>query len=238
MANPVILPVNWFEQLPGLCGAATAQMILNSKGLVGTLEADQQTLWTRIQTNTAGIRPAGEILGQDCPEFANQICERCDRKDPFTCWCTHPAALEATLNGYLNPGVILTTHADHRAATARALESIDAQLPAAMLVYGWLHWLTVVGYTPGDDDPDSEAIGGRQITDVYVHDPRQGGTANQRIVAFDWLFGYLTIPIPCGALAARYAVIAAAPLREQAVQPAQPSGPVGETSTREQPGRT
>jgi hypothetical protein len=73
---------------------------------------------------------------------------------------------------------------------------------------------------------------------VYVHDPREGGTANQKIAAFDWLFGYLTIPIPCGELATRYAVIAAAPPLEEAEEPVPPSEPVDDDSEPNESGRS
>ena len=62
--RPIELPVSHIKQAPGLCGAATAQMMLHYKGLAGTTPAVQLAIFTDIQNATPGMRPA-EFPGQD-----------------------------------------------------------------------------------------------------------------------------------------------------------------------------
>lgn len=76
MPEPIVLPVTRCEQLPGLCGAATAQMILHFKGLTGPT-VETASIVAEIQANTAGQRPRGKIHEHDCPAFDNQKRERC-----------------------------------------------------------------------------------------------------------------------------------------------------------------
>ena len=67
----VELKVVRFPQKPGLCGAATAQMILFYKGLIGNQVTDQDNLWTLIQGHTVGPRPTGvSIAPTDCPTWS------------------------------------------------------------------------------------------------------------------------------------------------------------------------
>ena len=210
MPEPIVLDVTRCEQLPGLCGAATAQMILHFKGLTSSTVEIQRALWEQIQANTAGQRPRGKIHEHDCPAFDNQKCERCRDDRLHTCWCTHPRALEATINDYLNPGVTFTLHRDGRTATAQALASVDAKVPAAVLVYGWVHWLTVIGYTPGEGAGDDSTIiiGGRPITEVYVCDPSTSAGKDHAMAVRTWLNFYLTFPVQCGEFVNQYPVIA------------------------------
>src|SRR6478735_9102203 len=96
----VELIVERFEQRPGRCGAATAQMILFYKNLVGSQITVQDALWTQIQGNTGGVRPASPpaVIGTtDCPTWSTQQCDQCGGAKAFTCWCTYPPALLAAL---------------------------------------------------------------------------------------------------------------------------------------------
>jgi hypothetical protein len=227
VADPVTLPVTRFEQLPGLCGAATAQMILHFKGKAGSSLQQQRDLFEGIKTNTAGRRPRrGCVKLHDCPAFPNQKCARCEGERCFTCWCTYPPALERTLNDHLTEPVVLTTHVDDVEASARALESVDAGLPPAVLVQNGLHWLVVSGYTPEGDEDAGLPIGDRVISEVHVKDP--GVSAANQLIAIDtWLDDYVSPVVLCGDFLDLVVVIGAPGERDSLVQTQKPAPPGG-----------
>ena len=200
------LQVTHISQDPGLCGAATAQMILHSQGLAGATMAVQHQIFADIQTNTVATRPAAtkKIKTHDCPKWATQKCAKCAGADAFSCWCTYPPALERTL---IQRGLAVTqtTHASDLDAAARILDCIDLDVAPAVLVEFGNHWLTVTGYETGTGPDDAVLIGGRWISDIYLHDPNL--TAGSGVTIAAWLKDYLSPVVLCGDFVGLHVVI-------------------------------
>jgi hypothetical protein len=217
----VHLPVVRFVQKPGLCGAATAQMILHYKNLIGNQVADQDALWAQITTNTGGARPLSppaNIASHDCPPFATQQCDKCVGATVFQCWCTFPPALLATLQSYNLPFAMLIP-ATGQAATADVIASVDFDIPAAALVQAGLHWIAVAGYETGGANP--QLIGGRAISAIYIRNP-EVGAANQGVPIDTWIDDYMTPTIQCGGFLNKLVVVVAT---AQAPTPQAPAAP-------------
>ena len=218
----VELPVLHISQDPGLCGAATAQMILHSQGLVGATKAAQHQIFAAIQLNTTAKRPTTKkIKTQDCPEWDTQKCTKCAGNDTYTCWCTYPPALESTLN---QGGLVVTqtTHADDLDAAARILDCIDLKLAPAVLVKFGNHWVTVTGYETGTGPNDSVLIGGRWVSDIYFRDPSLTVFSGATIET--WLKDYLSPVVLCGDFVDLLVVIGPAPMAVVSTTTASPSG--------------
>ena len=204
----VDLSVVRFEQKPGRCGAATAQMILHYKNLIGSQTTDQDTLWALIQANTGGARPASppaSIQPHDCPQWISQQCDKCRGAPQFTCWCSYPRALQITLTLYNLP-LVLSTPGTDQIATASVIDSVDFDVPPAVLVQFGLHWIAVTGYET--DGANAQLINGRSISEIYIHDPAVG-VANHSIAMKTWMDEYLSPVIQCGIYRNRLVVIAA-----------------------------
>ncbi len=218
----VELPVTHISQDPGLCGAATAQMILHSQGLAGATKAVQHQIFADIQTNTTGKRPTKKkIKTQDCQEWDTQECAKCAGDDTYTCWCTYPQALESTLN---QRGLVVTqtTHANDLDAAARILDCIDLNLAPAVLVEFGNHWVTVTGYETGTGPNDAVLIGGRWVSDIYIRDPSLTDSIG---VAIDsWLKDYLSPVVLCGDFVGLHVVIGRAQMAVVSTTTASPTG--------------
>ena len=173
----VQLPVVRFQQKPGRCGAATAQIILffTNPAQVGNTPGDQDALWASIQINTGG-KPPASVPASDCPTWNTQQCDKCVGATSFVCWCTYPPALEATLAYYLP--MALATPLNDQIFTAAVIDSVDFRIPAAALVFNGLHWLAVAGYET--DGPHPQTVNGRAISAIYVSDPEVGASQSQR----------------------------------------------------------
>jgi hypothetical protein len=208
MPPPLVeLAVTRIVQKPGLCGAATAQMILHFTSMVGTTQNVQLALWAKIQANTNGNRPAAAVNPHDCPAWPTQLCDKCAGEQSYTCWCTYPDALRATLTAEGQAVTLSAPFVDTDAA-ALILRSIDANFPPAVLVKAGLHWLAVAGYQPGDNGVGRQ-IDGRFITHIYVRDPASGAT-NHEIAIDTWMDDYLAPVIQCGLYRNYHPVIVAA----------------------------
>lgn len=210
-----VLPITHIRQTPGLCGAATAQMILHAKNLVGGTQADQDALFVDIQNETHGTRPANVHL-HDCPAWASQLCTKCEgepRGAKARCWCTYPPALKATLALRGIP-VRQTSVLDVKTATTRVIESIDQNVGAAALVENGVHWVTVIGYAEGTGPADSRKIAGKWISDIYVHDPNLP-TGAMTVTIAEWLDDYFGSVVQCGLFFDRIVTITAAAPRKK-----------------------
>ena len=200
------LAVQRFEQRPGRCGAATAQMILFYKNLVGSQIDVQDALWTQIQDNTGGARPSGvDIQATDCPTWLTQQCDQCGGAKAFTCWCTSPPALLAALTSYGLP-MALTTPPTDQVATAAAIASVDFDIPAAVLVFNGLHWVAVAGYET--NGANAQPIGGQQVSEIYIRDP-EVNAANHNVAIDVWMDDYVSPVVQCGIFLNLLVVIAA-----------------------------
>lgn len=207
----VQLPIVHIRQAPGLCGAATAQMILHAKGLAVTTPADQQALFGAVQAATQFARPTRNVARHDCPAWPGQLCTKCPGEAAsvkFRCWCTYPPALKATMSGR-GVAVKQRTAADPRTTTAHVIDSIDRNLGAAVLVENGLHWIAVIGYVTGPG-PNSRKINGKWISDLYVHDPNLE-TGAMDVPIIEWLEEYLTPVVQCGDFLDKVVAITAAP---------------------------
>ncbi len=183
-------------------------MILHYKGRIGNQVADQDALWVQIKTNTGGVRPASPpaiIAAHDCPAFPTQQCDKCPGATEFQCWCTFPPALLATLVSYNLPFAMLTPP-NPQTFTAGVITSVDFDIPAAALVQAGLHWIAVAGYET--DGPNSQVIGGRNISAIYIRDP-EIGAANHNVPIDTWIDDYVTPIIQCGIFLNKLAVIVA-----------------------------
>ena len=215
----VHLPVVRFVQKPGLCGAATAQMILHYKNLIGNQVADQDALWGLIKANTGGARPLSPpaiIAAHDCPAFATQQCDKCVGATEFQCWCTVPPALLATLVSYNLP-FAMRIAPTRQAATADLIASVDFDIPPAALVQAGLHWIAVAGYETGG--ANAQMINGRAISSIYIRDP-EVGAANHDVPIVTWIEDYITPTVQCGVFLNKLVVIVAT-----AQAPAPPQAP-------------
>ena len=195
MGNPVVLPVTQIRQLPGLCGAASAQMILNARGVIGTSDPEQLALWADIQNNTPP--PAKHPGGRKCTgclPFANQICERCKR-GCVQCWCTHPTGLAGTITSRLGgpPPTFQYLVGDEQDLVSLAFDGIDNGIASAMLIYGMQHWVVIHGYTP---DAAGTVLGSHSVSFIHVNNPTWA-TPQEAIAIGDWLDYYMTV-VPCG----------------------------------------
>ena len=142
------MTVSFIPQIAvGFCGAACAQMVLNSRGLIGTTEAEQRRMWTEIKNHTSGgpTLPQGSDDPSPCEPvstFPQKICEECGKKT--SCWCTHPAALRDTLLSYLNNfAVRIIKRADEDDATERVEACLANGLAPVVLVKAGSHWVVV-----------------------------------------------------------------------------------------------
>jgi hypothetical protein len=211
----VDLGVQRFQQRPGRCGAATAQMILFFKNLVGDQLGDQDALWALIQGHTGGVRPMSPpatIDATDCPTWPAQQCDRCPGALAFKCWCTYPPALEKTLAVSYALPMVLSTPATNQLATAAAIDSVDFKIPAAALVANGLHWIAVDGYETDGASP--QPINGKMISEIYVCDP-EVNASNHSVAIGVWLNdrAYLSPVNQCGLFRNQFVMIAAtAPL--------------------------
>lgn len=203
----VQLSVVRFEQKPGLCGAATAQMILHYKNRIGSQPADQNALWAAIQSSTGGARPGppASIAAHDCPQWKTQQCDKCDGAQQHRCWCTFPPALLSVLLAYNLP-FALVVPATSVEGTASVIASVDFDVPAAALVKFGLHWIVVAGYET--DGVNAQMVNGRAISEVYIRDP-EVGAANHTVPIETWLDEYIAPVIQCGAYLGKLVVISA-----------------------------
>lgn len=208
----VQLPITHIRQAPGLCGAATAQMILHAKGLAQNTPADQQALFAGIQAATQGTRPTRNVAAHDCPQWPSQLCKKCPGEPAsakFKCWCTYPPALKDTMSGR-GAAVRQRLAADPKAVTAHVIDSIDRTLGAAVLVENGLHWVCVIGYATGSA-ADSRKINGKWISDIYVHDPNIE-TGAMGVPIDEWFDEFLTPVVQCGDFRDKVVAITAAPV--------------------------
>jgi len=193
MGDPVVVPVTFISQQPGLCGAACAQMLLHARGAVGTSLDEQFALWDDIKAHTQRTQPNPHVPRRTvCGSFDNQICER--DGDHAQCWCTHPRALATTLNTRLDgASSFAPTAGDEQAVTAIALERIDRGIPSAMLVYGTRHWVIVHGYTPVEEG--GMVLGNHRVSQIHIRNP-QYIDANGAQHAFDideWMANFMAV---------------------------------------------
>jgi hypothetical protein len=202
-----------FEQKAGLCGAATAQMILFYKKLIGDQVSDQDALWATIQAKTIGVRPPSppaSIQATDCPTWPTQQCDRCAGAEQYICWCTYPPALLDALLAYSVP-MVLSTPATNELVTAAAIASVDFDIPAAVLVRNGLHWVAMDGYET--NGANAKLINGRMISEIYLRNPAVGEAAVHSASIDLWLKDYVRPVIQCGLFLNQLVVIAAtAPL--------------------------
>jgi hypothetical protein len=195
MGNPVIVPVTQIQQLPGLCGAASAQMILHARGVIGTSQPEQLAVWADIKNNTPrpGKNPGGRKC-TGCLPFPNQICEAC-KGGCAQCWCTHPAGLARTITARLNGHRPTFQYlvGDEQEMVSVAFDKIDNGIASAMLIYGMQHWVVIHGYTP---DEGGRAFGSHRVSLIHVHNP-MWATPQEAIAIGDWMDYYMTT-VQCG----------------------------------------
>lgn len=199
-----LVPLTHIRQKPGLCGAATAQMILHSQGLAGISIDEQELIFGEVQANTSATRPTRNVRPHDCPGWDAQKCTTCAGEPEFTCWCTYPPALEATMVQRGLP-VTQTVHQSDLEAAERVLDCIDLQVAPAVLVSNGTHWIAVSGYVTGTGPNDATLIGGRWVSSVAINDPNVATSSDVAIAT--WLEDYLSPIIQCGDFIGRHVVI-------------------------------
>jgi hypothetical protein len=163
-------------------------MILLSLGFVkSTAQAAQSDLWGEIQTNTAGGFPIVEACGDE----------------PSLEWATHPNALKTTLNSYIGRNSIkVIPDSDEDAIAGHALDSVDAKVPACVLVEDATHWVVVFGCEISKRHPSPD--GGP--THMLVRDPALSGLP-MRITMDKWIAEIYAVD--CGAFQNKYVVVGA-----------------------------
>jgi hypothetical protein len=156
------LTVPFVEQFQrNFCGPACAQMILlASRKVADGSRAVQSALFADIQNDTR-------------PGFPRV--ERCGRR--VLSWESFPEALLATLNRRmaLQPSTFAVHHDRHAdVSTARAVRSINSDVPCAALLEDSTHWMVVFGWEARASRRRplrSVSVDGHDITHVFVHDP-------------------------------------------------------------------
>jgi hypothetical protein len=189
----VIVPVQRRQQENlYFCGPATAQMVLAALGVPTppVPPSWQKQLWDYITQHTGANRP--DDAPDDPYAFDGQKCEWCAGE--WNCWTTTPGVLAALLNQQLIGSYAIAKHSSEESATGALLDTIDQQLPAVALVYGWMHWLVVDGYR--HSRPNAEPVAGRQLNGVYIRNPEKGRTGHYVRWA-KWQTSYLWF-IACG----------------------------------------
>jgi hypothetical protein len=156
----------YYEQTTSYyCGAATAQMILNSEK-VGIYVASQDTLYDYIH----------------------------DHNECSSGWASDPEGLKDVLNHYYPQGhFYVSTLSDADDANKKLAYTIDRYgVPPAILIYGCQHWVVVRG-TMTSAQPTKAAS--YTISGFYVNDPWYGATSlgeNEYIDMSDWNTNYFT----------------------------------------------
>ena len=91
--------------------------------------------------------------------------------DPTTNWASPPDGVDWTLDSVLGANTYDVLSPSETTLTRRIVWSIfNASAPCIALVYGWTHWITVVGYDV-DQDPVSETDTSYTIRALDLHDP-------------------------------------------------------------------
>ena len=216
-------PVPWIEQeTTYYCGPAVAEMMLRALGVGAPPKPPswQDRLWVDVQASTGAVRPAGAGPGTaTSPPFPTQKCEKCPGESTWNCWSTTPGALETVLNMHQSAVRFTATGLpDERAATASALDALDARLATVVLVFGWQHWVIVHGYI--HDDPGACSVPGHSLDGVFIRDPTVNAPM-QYVQCTKWHDDYLRV-VPCGAHQNTYVIISGQ--RRQQTTPA-PSPP-------------
>lgn len=139
------MPVQFLKQLRvGLCGAACAQMVLHSDGLMGTRPSDQEDLWEEIKARTTGATVNVVFDPSPCKPFPGKICDKCGVA--VSCWCTHPKALRDTILAHApGTGVKVITRTDEDNAN-RVIEACLNQGASPIVNVLGNHWVVVEGF--------------------------------------------------------------------------------------------
>lgn len=192
------MTVSFIKQLSvGFCGAACAQMVLHSRGLIGTSPREQRELFEEIKSRTTGksSAPPGFTDRSPCPGFPNKVCESCGSGLPAFCWCTHPDALRATMRArFPSSAINVSKHPDEDRANERIEACLAAGVPPIVLVNSGQHWVVVDGF-------DRTAEWG-----VTILNPAMNGQIGIRIGL--WNASYLASP-PCGRFQEKHVVVGA-----------------------------
>lgn len=193
------MPVRLIKQINlGVCGAACAQMVINSRDLVGTSRDAQLEIWDQIKRLTRGkpTLPRGARDSSFCDkggDFPNKICDACSRRRE--CWCSHPLALSRTLKRYLRQFDFRPLgYRDQNQATARAEACLAFGLPPVVLVRRANHWVVV------------KAINRQRKYAVIVLNPQLNAQRGIRLKI--WNQRYLHAP-NCGRFIHRHVVVGA-----------------------------
>jgi len=206
MPDPVVVPVPFISQQPGLCGAACAQMLQNARGIGGDSIEEQKAIFKDIQSHTVQIEenPDGDQFSV-CGFFEGQICELYG--EDVQCWCTHPRALAETLNARLDGAAYEAFAGTEDEVTATAIDNINRGIPAVMLVYGMRHWLVINGYTPVESG--GMVFGNHRVSEIHILNPEWEGADDTRfaVVAEDWTAFYMAT-VPFGEYLGRCVVVA------------------------------
>jgi hypothetical protein len=171
------LNVNWHrQQTLYFCGPAVAQMFLDFVQVAAT----QPDLWTDIQNNTNGSRPA------DAPatdhDFPTQVCNDCNpgSTDPerWQCWDTTPEALSTTVAARGSVTLAARYPSTFDQGVKMLIDSLDRtpEVPAFATIHLINHWVLVKGYLR-DDATSQEApiqdVGGIKLNGLYILDPQE-----------------------------------------------------------------
>ena len=232
------LPVSHIKQAAGLCGAATAQMMLHFKHLAGNTQQVQDDIFEEIQDATGGVRPPdSQVKTHECPQWATQMCGKCTGEPKFTCWCSWPPAVAATLTRYgLNVTERSHQPADVMAAAEQILDAVDRGFPPAVLVSYGSHWVTVTGYVTGTGPQDATLIGARWVSEIHLNDPYEDAISSIAVDA--WFAEDLTPNIICGPYINAVVVIGDAPPGPHSggsPPPTTPDAPAEPAGTRRPP---
>lgn len=184
----------------GLCGAASAQMVLHAKSLVGTTQQEQEDLWTSIKDHTTGnstAAPGSPCSGVVAETFPTMIHEACAGGD-VKCWSTHPRALRKTLVASLGTGANVTLsqitgEAKANRVIKKCLKGLG--LPIVLINSG-THWVVVDEWDESDPKP------------VKMLDPALGTPVDHTIR--EWNNRFMSA-VECGAFDHKYVIVQVGP---------------------------
>lgn len=160
-----VLPVVWHQQETFYyCGPATIQMILQYRG-AGLVP--QRDLWDDVRRHSDCAWEGDRLDQLDAVDLSDYLWV-----SACPCWATSPEALTATINQHRPGDVHLKYLGPAIGAIDALIASIDVNVPAAVTIHGFNHWVVVNGYLI---DPPAGPGGGQPYTiqGLYVTDPFQ-----------------------------------------------------------------
>jgi hypothetical protein len=171
----------------GLCGAASAHMVLHARGVVGTTPQEQEDIWTSIKdhTNAKSTAPAKKPCSGIVPEIFNHMVRESCSGSGVMCWSTHPLALKGALKASLGTRVPITLSklSDDDAANEVIKDCLNRGALPIVLINNGTHWVVVHAWDDAAERP------------VKMFDPAVGAPSEHTVG--EWNIDFMSV-VGCG----------------------------------------